>query len=216
MGLITKDYTFSVGAIIQAAEHNQNFDEIYTEFNGNIQNANIASDAAIVDTKLAQITTASKVTLGALTVASEAQGDITYRNASAWTRLAAGTSGFYLKTQGASANPKWDILLPVVSTLTDGANIATDAALGNVFTVTLAGNRTLDNPTNGVNGQKIVWRIRQDGTGSRTLAYGTAFRFGTDVTSPTLTTAANKTDYIGAIYNSTDSKWDVVAVAKGY
>lgn len=103
-----------------------------------------------------------------------------------------------------------------VVTLTDAITIATDASLGNVFTVTLGANRTLGDPTNPTNGQKCIWRVRQDATGGRTLAYGAAFRFGTDVTSPTLSTAANKTDYIGAIYNSADLKWDVVAVAKGY
>ena len=38
---------------------------------------------------------------------SEAQGDILYRGASTWDRLGAGTSGYFLKTQGASANPVW-------------------------------------------------------------------------------------------------------------
>lgn len=36
-----------------------------------------------------------------------AQGDILYYNGSAWTRLSAGTSGYFLKTQGPSANPTW-------------------------------------------------------------------------------------------------------------
>lgn len=40
-------------------------------------------------------------------VGSAAQGDILYRNATAWVRLGAGTSGDFLKTQGASANPVW-------------------------------------------------------------------------------------------------------------
>jgi len=40
-------------------------------------------------------------------VGSAAQGDILYRGASDWTRLAAGTNGHYLKTQGAAANPTW-------------------------------------------------------------------------------------------------------------
>jgi len=38
---------------------------------------------------------------------SPAQGDIVYRNASSWVRLAAGTSGHVLRTQGAAANPIW-------------------------------------------------------------------------------------------------------------
>lgn len=108
-------------------------------------------------------------------------------------------------------------IIDKVVALVDGANIATDASLGNIFSVTLAGNRTLDNPTNPVAGQKIVYRIRQDATGSRTLAYGTAFRFSTVNVSPTLTTTAAKTDYLGFIYNEVDSKWDFVAGAsKGF
>jgi hypothetical protein len=39
--------------------------------------------------------------------ASVAQGDILYRGASGWARLAAGTNGQLLKTGGASANPSW-------------------------------------------------------------------------------------------------------------
>lgn len=38
---------------------------------------------------------------------SDAQGDIIVRGASGWERLAAGTSGYFLKTQGAGANPTW-------------------------------------------------------------------------------------------------------------
>lgn len=43
----------------------------------------------------------------ALSFASQAQGDILYYSGSAWSRLAAGTSGMALITGGASANPAW-------------------------------------------------------------------------------------------------------------
>lgn len=43
----------------------------------------------------------------ALTIASQAQGDVLYHNGTSWTRLGAGTSGQFLKTQGAAANPTW-------------------------------------------------------------------------------------------------------------
>lgn len=105
-----------------------------------------------------------------------------------------------------------------VVTLTDAATIVVDATLGNIFKVTLGGNRTLGNPTGVVDGQKMVFRIRQDATGSRTLAYDTKFRFGTVLTlaAATLSTTAAKTDYIGVIYHATDDKFDVVAFMKGY
>lgn len=61
MSLVPKPYNFSAGATIIATEHNANFDDIYDDYNGNITNANISASAAIADSKLAQITTGSKV-----------------------------------------------------------------------------------------------------------------------------------------------------------
>jgi len=100
--------------------------------------------------------------------------------------------------------------------LTDGASIATDASLGNVFYVTLGGNRTLSNPTNSTSGKRIIWRIKQDATGGRTITLGNKFRLGTDITSVVLSTAPSITDYIGAIYNAQDDVWDVIAFVKGF
>lgn len=99
-------------------------------------------------------------------------------------------------------------------TLTDGPTITTDASQGTLFRVTLGGNRTLANPTNPVDGQRVLWAISQDATGSRTLALGTAFNSG--AVSVTLSTAANKVDYMGAIYRSATARWDVLAFASGY
>lgn len=100
--------------------------------------------------------------------------------------------------------------------LTDGATINTNAALGNHFRVTLGGNRTLANPTNATDGQRILFEITQDGTGSRTLTLGNKFAFGADITEVTLSTAAGKKDFIGVQYNSSTDKFYVIAVAKGY
>lgn len=104
-----------------------------------------------------------------------------------------------------------------VTTLTDGANIAINSDNMDIGIVTLGGNRTLDNPTGTpVDGQMLEVRFRQDGTGSRTISYGSAYRFGTDITGTTLTTTASKTDYVLFQYNSTDTKWDCVSFVKGY
>lgn len=106
-----------------------------------------------------------------------------------------------------------------VVTLTDAANISTDAALGNRFRVTLAGNRTLAPPTNPTADQQCVWEFVQDGTGSRTITLDTGtggFAFGTDITAITLTTAANKRDFMTATYNATLNKWLVIGFIRGY
>jgi hypothetical protein len=89
--------------------------------------------------------------------------------------------------------------------LSDAATVATNANLSNTFTVTLAGNRTLGNPTNMTNGAIYNWRIRQDATGSRTLAYGSKFKWPGG-TAPTLTTTASATDFIsGQYFSDTDT-----------
>ena len=82
-----------------------------------------------------------------------------------------------------------------VVALTDAATIATDLSLGNNFSVTLGGNRTLGAPTNQTAGQSGVIIVTQDGTGGRTLAYNSVFKFPGG-TAPTLTTAANAVDVI--------------------
>ena len=89
-----------------------------------------------------------------------------------------------------------------ISTLTDGATITPNFALNNSFTVTLGGARTLANPTNLVAGQSGVIIINQDGTGGRTLAYGSNYDFGGG-TAPTLTTTANAQDMIAYFVVST-------------
>lgn len=82
-----------------------------------------------------------------------------------------------------------------VVALTDGATITPDFSAGNNFSVTLAGNRTLANPTNLTAGQAGTIVITQDGTGSRTLAYGGNWKFPGG-TAPTLTTTAAAVDVI--------------------
>ena len=79
--------------------------------------------------------------------------------------------------------------------LTDAATVAVDLSLGNNFTVTLAGNRTLGAPTNVTAGQSGVIVVTQDGTGSRTLAYNSVYKFAGG-TAPTLTTTASAVDVL--------------------
>lgn len=70
-------------------------------------------DGAITSTKLANGSVTgtaiannsingTKIALG-----SDAQGDIMYYNGTDWARLAAGTAGQLLQTNGAAANPSW-------------------------------------------------------------------------------------------------------------
>tara|TARA_R110000868_G_scaffold258883_3_gene516524 strand:+ start:151 stop:735 length:585 start_codon:yes stop_codon:yes gene_type:complete len=89
-----------------------------------------------------------------------------------------------------------------IMTLTDATTITMNLAQTNNFTVTLGGNRTLANATNFNAGQSGFLVIRQDGTGSRTLAYGTGWRFPSNA-APSLTTTASAVDLL--VYSSRDS-----------
>ena len=90
------------------------------------------------------------------------------------------------------------------STLTDRSSIDWNAETQDVAKVTLAGNRTLNAPSNGTTGQFISLLVIQDGTGSRTLTWNAVYEFASD-TAPTLTTTASKGDVFVFRYNG--SKW---------
>ena len=85
--------------------------------------------------------------------------------------------------------------VPGVEALTDGANIATDCSSSQGFSVTMAGNRTFDNPTNHKAGQTYTWLITQDATGSRLATWGSAF-FWVGGTDGVLSTGANARDIV--------------------
>lgn len=124
MALISKPNTFTVGATIIASEHNSNFDTIYNDYNGNITNANISGTAAIADTKLAQITTASKVSGAALTALADipsAAGLIPIANLNSISQVATATRDISLASgtqaillSGTSFTPRGAVILALV------------------------------------------------------------------------------------------------------
>lgn len=81
-----------------------------------------------------------------------------------------------------------------LQSLTDGAAISWNLSSGGLAAVTLGGNRTLANPTNLAAGIYIL-KVLQDAAGSRTLTYGTAYRFAGGVI-PVLSSAGNAYDII--------------------
>lgn len=105
---------------------------------------------------------------------------------------------------------------PGIVNLNDVATPPLDSAAGKMFRLTATGNRTIAAPSNPVDGRSIVIAHRASG-GARTLALTTGvggFKFGSDFTALTATVSGT-TDYISAIYNSTDQRWHVVSYVKG-
>ena len=103
-------------------------------------------------------------------------------------------SGGVSLTGGAAAN---------ITALSDGATITIDMATACHHSVTLGGNRTFAAPSNQVVGQSGSIFITQDGTGSRTASFNSAFKF-VGGTAPTLTTTAAAVDRIDYIILSSN------------
>ena len=109
-------------------------------------------------------------------------------------------------------------LAPAVVTLSfvSSGTTTVNAASGNAFALTLTDSTsTLGAPSNPVNGQVIRIRMIQDSSGSRTIAYNSAYDFGA-AGAPTLSTAANKIDILGFEYVSSISKWCYLGSGLGF
>ena len=107
-------------------------------------------------------------------------------------------------------------IAPTVVVLTDAATIVLDASQGNDYRVTIAGNRTLGNPSNPADGQKIVVQVTQGSGGGFTLSYGGGFEFSTGLPQPALSTTAGDTDLLAFIYNAAKGKWLLAAFVAGF
>jgi len=105
---------------------------------------------------------------------------------------------------------------PRIQTVSSAATITPTGDTADQYTVTaLATAATIAAPSGTpTDGQKLVIRIKDNGT-ARALTWTTtsgAYR-AVGVTLPT-TTVISKVVYIGCIYNSQDTFWDVIAVAQ--
>lgn len=105
------------------------------------------------------------------------------------------------------------ITLDIADDILDVASAATVTptfAVNSVHIRAQAAGLTIANPTGmAVDGHGILIRIKDNGT-PRAITWGAQFRAFNDAL-PT-TTTANKTMYVGVVYNATDTKWDVLGV----
>ena len=103
-----------------------------------------------------------------------------------------------------------------VGSTASSATPTPDADSQDMYVLTaLAAGATFGAPTGTpTQGQPLLIRIKDNAT-ARTLAFNAIYRFSTDIPAPT-TTVISKTMYIGFVYNSTDTKWDCVAVVDGF
>ena len=99
-----------------------------------------------------------------------------------------------------------------ITTLTSGATVTPDFAASNNYTLTLDQNLTIANPTNLTAGQSGSIFLVQDGTGSRTGAWGSYWDFAGGA-APTLSTAASSVDRVDYVVRSSTSIHAVATLA---
>jgi hypothetical protein len=101
---------------------------------------------------------------------------------------------------------------PNIQSVASSATVTPTFSNDQVNITAQAAGLTLANPTGtAVDGWGMAIRIKDNGT-ARAISFGTQYR-AIGVTLPT-TTVVSKTLYLGMIFNNSDTKWDVVAVAQ--
>ena len=181
---------------------------------GNILTLGTITDDSVSTAKLqTNAVTGAKIASGTITVDKLASGVLPTAHSNAAFDAAnskvstSNTNTFTANQTFAVANITNQLTVSGIAyqniiTLTDGATITPNLAQGQNFEVTLGGSRALASPTNITPGQSGYIIVKQDGTGSRTLSYGSSWRFPGN-TAPTLTTTASAVDLI--VYTARDS-----------
>ena len=104
-----------------------------------------------------------------------------------------------------------------IVTLTPGDAVTVDWSKGKKQSLLLNRTTTTITFSNGVNGESCILMLVQDGTGGRLATFTSEVRAGADLhLPPELSSAINKTDYLGFIYQAAPNKYDYVSLSRGY
>lgn len=114
--------------------------------------------------------------------------------------------------QGAAFSKRVTRGIITLATATD----AIDASLGNQVAISTSAGFTLASPSNGVDLQSLLVRVKNTAGADKTMTFAGNMR--TDDASTTLTLKAGKIHYVPLLYHATDTKWDLLATpsAAGY
>lgn len=105
-----------------------------------------------------------------------------------------------------------------VTAASDATSITPDGDTADVVTqanTQALGTLTINSPSGTpTNGQELTLRIKS--TNAHTYSFNAIYRGSLDTPLPTTHSGSSLTDYLKFIYNSADSKWDLIAIAGGY
>lgn len=148
------------------------------------------------------------------------KGDLIAHNGTNDVRLAVGTNGYVLTadssaTSGiawAAANSARVVAVADATSITINADTTDIATQANTQA---AGTLTINAPTGTLsNGQKLLLRLTS--TNVQTFSWNGVFAGSTDLALPSASSGSGKVDYLGFIYNSTATKWHLIAKNFGF
>lgn len=148
-----------------------------------------------------------------------ANGNVTISSAGNTTLNITGTGvnvAGYLNVTGTVTTS--GAILPRVTTLADSSTVTMNGDTTDIATQTntqAAGTLTI-NAVSGTlyNGQKIMFRLQSANV--QTFSWNAIYSGSTDMPLPTSSSGSNKYDYMGFIYNSTATKWQLLAKNFGF
>lgn len=132
-------------------------------------------------------------------------------NAGSVVTLSAGTKDVFVTSPASRLQPR-------VVTVADATSITPNINTSDIVAQTntqAAGTLTINAPTGSLNnGQKFI--IRLQATNAQTFSWNAIYGGSTDLPLPTTSSSGSKYDYIGFIYNTTASKWQILAKNFGF
>lgn len=129
-----------------------------------------------------------------------------------------GLSGEVLMSTGPTTAPTWSYPGTRTATIATGTSITmnsdtTDIAIQ--VNTQVAGTLTINAPTGTpVDGQKLMLRLQA--TNAQTFSFNAIFAGSTDLPLPTTSSSDSKYDYLGFMYNSAATTWQLIAKNFGF
>jgi len=180
--------------------------------NWNAGNATLTHSAALLTSNVSlSLGTSNVLTTG--TIELGAASDTTLSRVSAGVVAVEGVTVPTISSTSTITNKRNQPRIVSASSYTTDTGTSLDVSTCDIFVITAQAGALLFNAPGGtpVQGERLVIRIKDNGT-ARALTWNAVFRaMGTAL--PT-TTVLSKTLYLGFFYNSTDTKWDLVASAQ--
>lgn len=141
---------------------------------------------------------------------SPAAGQVWFNSTSHLLKWYDGTT---VQTVGSGAAGPTIQTIAYAATITPvGSNIK---SICNVAAMT--GAMTIASPSGSpADGNELILRLIQDGTGGRVITWNAIFAFGTDITKTLIPLAISAKWEMKFIYNATDSTWRCVALVRGF